>query len=207
MRIREITESRQQINEVAPLIWWAGWAAANVGYSAYQAYQSWQAWKRNEISDARFTTQIGAEAFNALANFFGGVAAFKAANIGLSALRRAWGAAGQAASGAATAATVAYGANQAAGTAEKIYPEYQKWQRGDYSDAEFKRMVGDAAFAIIKDMLLFYGLSKAVVIPWRLFRGKWTELVRAASGTAAAYGGTRAANAASDEFNNALDKP
>ena len=211
MRIREITETRQ-LNEIAPLVLYGIWAAASTGYSAYQAYNAWQEWKNGELTDGQFAARIGAEAFNALTNFFGGVAAFKAAQMSLSALRRAWTEAGKAAGTAANTAIVATGFNQASATAENVYPEYQKWQRGEYDDIEFKRIVGNAIFDIIQEMLIWYGLSKAVLIPYQAFARGWARLRRRSAPatsmasntarTAAAATGVAATDAAADAVLN-----
>ena len=197
MRLREITEHRQQVNEVAPIVLAiyavrAGFAAYGM-YSAYQGYQTFRSWQKDELTDSEFAAQIGQDAFNTLAGATGGLAALKATQMTYSAFRAAWTA--NAGRTAAARATIPAGAGSSvlnlaiasataaeiADHADEAYDVYTKYKSGQYDMDRVRRELGQLAYGIFRDMLIFWGVAKVAVMSWRVFRRQWRKLSAAAA--------------------------
>ena len=99
MKVREITESREQLNEVAPLLVWA--AIATIGaVSAYYSYQdletAYENWYRGtdengeEYTDADFATDVGGEIADVLISMTLAGTGYKAYKISSKTLRNIW---------------------------------------------------------------------------------------------------------------------
>ena len=198
MRLREITEQRQQVNEIAPAIVAGIWAvragfAAYGMYSAMRGYQTFRSWQKDELTDSEFAAQIGQDAFNTLAGATGGLAALKATKMTYSAFRAAWAAKGGRT--AAARATIPAGAGSsvlnlavASATADEIahhadeaYDVYTNYKSGMYDMDRVRRELGGLAYEIFRDILIFWGVTKVAVMSWRVFRQHWRRLSAAAA--------------------------
>ena len=220
MLLREITEQRQQVNEALPLIpiIWAvraGFAAYGL-YSAKKAYDTFRSWQNDELTDSEFAAQIGEDAFNTLAGLSGGLAAVKATQMTFLTFKGAWQAM-KSGSGAASfasartaggsAANYAIGAAAASEIADKAdfaYDVYTKYKSvpPQYDMPRVRRELGTQAAFIFRDMLLFWGITRVAVMPYRLWTKKWRELAMAAAQTTAAATGIGATAVARDALQN-----
>ena len=197
MRLREITEHRQQVNEVAPIV--AAIWAVRAGFAVYgiisakRGYQTFRAWQEDELTDSEFAAQIGQDAFNTLAGVTGGLAALKATQMTYSAFRAAWTAnAGRTAAARAAIpagagssilnlAIASATAGEIADHADEAYDVYTKYKSGQYDMDRVRRELGQMAFSIFRDMLIFWGVTRGAVMTWRVFAPHWRRLSAAAA--------------------------
>lgn len=199
MRLREITEQRQQVNEALPLIpiIWAvraGFAAYGL-YSAKKAYDTFRSWQNDELTDSEFAAQIGEDAFNTLAGLSGGLAAVKATQMTFLTFKGAWQAM-KSGSGAASfasartaggsAANYAIGAAAASEIADKAdfaYDVYTKYKSvpPQYDMPRVRRELGREAAIIFQNVLIFWGLTKVAAMTYRVFVAAWRRIALAAA--------------------------
>ena len=197
MRLREITEQRQQVNEALPLIpiIWAvraGFAAYGL-YSAKKAYDTFRSWQNDELTDSEFAAQIGEDAFNTLAGLSGGLAAVKATQMTFLTFKGAWqamksgsGAASFASARTAGGSAVNYAIGSMAATdianqADFAHEVYTKYKSGQYDMPRVRRELGREAAIIFQNVLIFWGLTKVAAMTYRVFVAAWRRIALAAA--------------------------